>query len=400
MITQKLTSPVDVNNSFTFSRPSVGFTSDGLEVNPHNARYEPGPAGFGNAVKIEEGTTNILNAPTFFTGMTSGVPTGWSKGSWTGATFTQFSNFVRIDASAATGINDLYAYSGTGVVTNGTTYTLSVVAKGSGTMNLYVYGNTPTQNTAFTLTSTPTRYSITVAASSTQLQLVITTNMGAVVDLYSAQIEQKAYSTSHTVSTRADELMTIPLNSNNYTPNSFTLEIWVYPTQSQWATGDGYLTSINNGTSSNRWDLKFNSGNYRVSWEFYDGTTVYAFSSTNGLTLNSWNYVAWGYDRTTNTQFVNVNGTKTAPGTPQSIPTFGAFTQMMLGTDYSTLISSRTNVLISGLRLSNTARSDADIATSSAGTSPLKSDANTTLLLPFNGPDAVRGAKSLNLGAI
>ncbi|HEY8342298.1 MAG TPA: hypothetical protein VIK75_04705, partial [Calditerricola sp.] len=59
----------------------------------------------------------------------------------------------------------------------------------------------------------------------------------------------------------------------------------------------------------------------------------------------------------------------------------------------------RTNGLVGPLRISRRARTDQEIADAyAAGT--LTADADTTLLLPFTGPDAQRGARVLYVPAV
>jgi len=60
----------------TFARNSVAYTSDGAQVAANQPRFEQGQ--FGQAVLVEERTTNLNSDPFFKTGVS-----GWGVGTWT-----------------------------------------------------------------------------------------------------------------------------------------------------------------------------------------------------------------------------------------------------------------------------------------------------------------------------
>jgi hypothetical protein len=404
----------EINTAFTFTRPSTATqTVDGRTVGVDQPRYAIGKFGFG--LQVEEGTLNLApsNIQTYtFADWASG--TGGTVQDGTTPWGTPYRAVIPVSTNS------------TNLVVESPTFTLNSPA-GAYYVGSFAYLVTGGTDTVYVgLRSTDAVY----YSNSTNVQLikivdmpggwkrvyyafpqVPTTYTGATTfnfitrfgsnttTVYFAdpQLEAKWYPTSFTNGFRDNEVIIIPVDSTKFTGDHFTLEAWFYPTSSPNAT-DAYLFNINNnGATAGRFDLKFTNGaNKQIVWEYYDGTSPYTFYSTNYVNMNAWNYVAWGYDRTSNTQYINLNGTKTVPTTPPVIPAFGAFTQILAGTDYNKA-GNRGNIVVDDIRLSNIARTDADIATSSGGTAPMVKDLNTTLKLSSDFPNTVylNGSTSL-----
>jgi hypothetical protein len=206
-------------NPPTFSRNSVAYKSDGTQVAANVPRFEPGK--FGQAVMVEEGTTNLVTNPSFESGNTGwhldcggaieNQP-GW-HGNWRG-------RIVKDGTEAGHG----RIYQGGIAVTPGRPYTLSCYAKAlsGATRFLLIIQWRDASNVVISQEITYNvpisdwrRYYVTGTAPSNAASAIvyIYVDKSAAVDyLFDAvQFEQKPYATSFIDGTRSAETLTIPL---------------------------------------------------------------------------------------------------------------------------------------------------------------------------------------------
>ena len=79
-----------------FSRPSVAYDAQGRRYDPGQARFEPGRHGM--AVRVEEGTVNLLANPLLRGATDTLKPTLWSEAfNALGRTYKRHSNVLRIE---------------------------------------------------------------------------------------------------------------------------------------------------------------------------------------------------------------------------------------------------------------------------------------------------------------
>ena len=395
LIESDLKLPVDA----TFTRSSVAYLSDGTQVAANVPRFEQGK--FGQAVLVEEGTTN-LNSDTFFK---TGV-SGWEKGNWTTLEWlsSEYNPF-----SKQNGVMRLYDNDGANgfclkvVSISNTPHTVSVLLKIlKGNINLTNVGGTInyTDSTYTDYTwndSNTTRYdmsaiygqgvyklvaTITPDSSKTisKYEIRISHNDAVETELfvYAVQLEAKPYNTSFIDGTRAAETLTIP-TAGVLNENEFDITGWFIPAASSsvvpawariWALKGVLLTGlfINDSVICFAWNNKqIINTNISLSANdqlFYSvsksGSNVVIRLAKNGGALSAF--------------------TGTTDGT-----TLGAV-EIALGS--SGTGASFYNGKHDDLRISNRARTDEEIAAAYASGQPLPVDEWTTYKLDFD--DKVR----------
>lgn len=374
----------------TFTRSSVAYKSDGTQVSTNIPRFETGK--FGQAVMIEEGTTNLLttnqsSVETDLTGLYASSGATLSRDTTTYRTGSASAKLI--SSVSGTVYIDIWGQRVPGAA--GLPYTFSVWLKTQANSNaivrlgiLFIDSSGAVINTSYSdLFPAPkvwTRYTLTATAPAGTATIDVAAYLGNAVanDILwwdDAQLEQKPYATSFVVGTRSPEALTIPA-VGVLNPNNFTIEGWFYIPYSNKSV---YGISINNGTSIGRFDF-FVTSNGTIRWEYYDGTTVYGFNSTNAITWNAFNSVVWRFDGTS--QAIFVNGVKTTGSLV--LPSVATLTKIAIGTDYD-LTSNIGNWLHDDLRISSIARSDADILAVYQSNAPLPVDQYTTAKLNFDG---------------
>nr|PZM87704.1 MAG: hypothetical protein DIU81_08860 [[Clostridium] cellulosi] len=399
MITLQRRGIVDEYRQFSFSRASTAFDSRGRLYHPHNARFETIAGRTG--VLVEEGTTNLLLRSEEFDN------TVWGK-----SNSTIIANVI----TAPNGTNTSYKivsgnvgknYIGVqqSVTFSNTIYTFTVYAKAGevrwlrlgltsynawfdlqsgvlGTVDLgataaikYVGNGWYLCSLTATIADGSGFVYIRLADSNGDLRFTGDGTSG--LYLWGAQLEQKPYATSWTPggTTRAAEKLTVP-TAGLLDPREGTIELWINPSfVASW--NNFFHMSINTG----RFLLFFNSYG-AVAWDF--GTVNDPIETgTNVAIAGQWLHVAMRWSVTTGTRELFVNGQKI--GSKPFTPPTGFPSTVNVVDNYSAYIDD--------LRISNIARSDAEIAAYNSG--QLQADQYTTLLLNFNGPDAQRAAKTV-----
>lgn len=216
-----------------FTRASIAYLKDGTQVASGVPRFEWGRFGepsivetgyshYNKAIMVEEGTTNLFTAPTDFTNA------AWVKNSLTVAQVA--SGFKLTPTSVSGFINQAYT-----VDPNGKSFTYSVEMRGDVVHNAQIkLENTAnTQNVVKTCAITTEWQRFTVSGTFTEVSttlkaLIWPGNYAGTTDYVYArnpQLEEKPYATSFTDGTRAIERLNVP--APNMSPAAGTIEVVV-----------------------------------------------------------------------------------------------------------------------------------------------------------------------------
>ena len=375
--------------SATFARSSVAYKSDGSQVASGQPRFEPGK--FGQAVMVEEGTGNLVpntngRPNTMLVGGTT--PPAASLVTSEGNPFGSEAWQVTFPANANTG----YAGSRTGSdgwpVTSGTTYSLSAWVKGD-TAKLVIYHTGASGNNNMLATGRQIgawrEYGTTFTAVATGtnnlvLFLLYPSTTPITVWVAASQVEQKAYATSFTDSTRAAETLTIP-TAGVLSATAGTIEFTIIPQVGPVVpSGD---PAYNDFT----WGIPGSSG--FLLRRYWDGASWFLhaeYYSTTGTVRLNYAYT-WAVGEKISVAFRwssagcawFVNGVLRASDTRIFVAPVETSAQIGYRFDYR-----QGNALYDDLRISNIARSDADILAGVNSGAPLAMDGNTTLKLAFD----------------
>jgi len=396
----------------TFTRDSIAYKSDGSQVAVNVPRFEQGK--FGQAVLVEEGTTNLNSDPFFKTGVS-----GWGVGTWTTLEWlsSEYNPF-----SKQNGVMRLYDNDGDkghclkGVSISNTPHTVSVLLKilKGNINNINVGGTiyyTDSTYTDYTWNdSDTTRYDMSAIFGQGVYKLVatITPNSSKTISkyeirishsntvetellVYAIQLEQKPYATSFINGTRYPETLTIP-TASVLNPQEGTVEFWWMPINQPASTIVSQQTSPPIFEIGTYWQPNslilwvyagvglrlLVRGNEATTWT--GNWTI--ISGFNWYQLNCWYHIALRWQNG-NTFYVFVNGVKYGPYVSSLPLTSIAGNIMSLGKLNAS--SGGSNALFDDLRISSRARTDAEIAAAYQSGQPLPVDAWTTLKLDFNG---------------
>jgi len=400
----------------TFTRKSVAYTSDGTQVPANQPRFEPGK--FGKAILVEaEGTTNYFGsyANTFDSEQVVFEPSGLAAGkTWSdcwdnnekayhggqGVTmYRLYTKNYKLDIGSILSQDTEFTftweqkgylwsvkvfYSTDGVTwsawNKNTIYTVTKYHEceldyWEGTMQLHlkVDGKNLTS-------SNPIDYwkrigfTFKVPAGTRYIRIEF--------DWYDAhirypqggwvrnfQLEQKPYPTSFIDGTRSRETLTIP-TAGVLNPQEGTIEFWVKP-----IVVANYNNFFSMQTSNGRFLLFFDTHFYRACFD-YGATNSGVKSSDNTITANNLHHIVLRWSATTGKQALFVNGVKYEKDLPNGVATSFPATVSIVN-NYSAYIDD--------LRISNRARTDAEILSAYQSGQPLPVDAWTTLKLDFNG---------------
>ena len=376
----------------TFTRASVAVKLDGTEVASGEVRYETGE--FGNSLMIEEGTTNLLTATqsdveadtTGLAANIAGVTISRDTGEhWQGAASLKT---ITPGNAALEGFRTTSAS-----VSASLAYTASVWVKGSGTVVLglgerdasdvaiggIVYGSVVTLSSTWQRTTV----SKTFGATGVKARLYVITDVTQAITFYAdgLLLEQKAYDTSWIEGgvTRVAETLSVP-TAGVFTKGSTTVEFWFEPTSTPLKTS-GVLCVV-----------FINSTNYYVIYAHSTGR-VYVQTRSGADTVNDYNssdpvlavgtkyHIAAKWDGTTMCHFVN--GVKGLDGdTAYTEPVGSLPANMYLGSNYSS--TSHPDGIYDDLRISNIARTDAEILADYNSGAALPMDNYTTAKLNFD----------------
>jgi len=379
----------------TFARNSVAYTSNGAQVAANQPRFEQGQ--FGQAVLVEERTTNLISSNCFRTiystgrGITLsyiGEENGYSKyavgGTWTGGTYpymfyiqrvsfiggVTYSAQARIKFSSSI-IQKLTVFGGINYVNQpmnkaGTTYNVSI-----GDYEKIFY------NVGFEYTSSTSQPGYLVFRP-----LSDGTTFNAQTDFIWVkyiQVEQKPYATSFIDGTRSPETLTIP-TAGVLNPQEGTIEFMVNLNTLSPSTYNAFFTSGDFAPLPRILIMReFVGGDVnkiRV-WDG-DGSSEAILTSVTTLQAGIWYYVAFTWSPSGRKLYVN--GVLEASNTRSNNLGFATLAKIGSWGNESYL-----NGLIDDLRISNRARTDEEIAAAYQSGQPMPIDEYTTYLLRFSG---------------
>jgi len=376
---------IEGNSQPTFTRSSVAYKSDGTQVAANTPRFETGK--FGQAVMVEEGTTNLISG-------TNGVSNFSSF--YNGAQLVTITHPVwGIQVSAIklpAGTTVPGAYSQTLNLSTNTYYTVSfdVWATGASQFDVDLYPDTlPQQNQSidgsfrritWTLTSSSTNM------SSCQLRFFNDIVKPNPYDIYitNVQIEQKSYATSFITGTRSSETLTIP-TAGVLDPAQGTIECWVYVNDIIKRVDGIYRViwyALPVGDTVNGWlvlDHFGNSANWRIAVS--NGSTSTAYSISDSYTPNGWHFFSLTYNKSDGSIRLLIDGVLRFSTIGAPLPNSYANLFVGLAKEQARWCDS----FIDDLRISSIARSDAEIAAAYQSNAPLPVDQYTTAKLNFDG---------------
>ena len=397
-------------NAPTFTRDSIAYKSDGSQVAVNVPRFEQGK--FGQAVMVEEGTTNAIPHSSDGKFVYTNV---WDRNGYTNDIVEWITDssvpspalhVKRITPYPANGGSAYVTFENllVGSVVPGQKYTISLWFKGNKQSssivaririvfhdsNNQLIGKTVTLPISFT--DNWQRYVFTVTAPDGAYKIqyfqvgLETINLNDTYEFYIAglQLEQKEYATSWTDGTRAAETLTIP-TAGVLNPQEGTVEFWVYVNdiikRQLGGSANGIVIHIPRLGGSSGIYL-FHRGDSPV-WEFRthaDDNTYTSKAVSNSYTPNGWHFFAlrWSLDRAD--LFIDgvLRGTISNPKLPSGFYDIAYVGYGGGGGFYS-------NTLIDDLRISSRARTDEEIAAAYASGQPLPVDEWTTYLLRFSG---------------
>ena len=378
----------------TFSRSSIAYKQDGTQVAVGVPRYETGT--YGQAIMIEEGTTNLLmnnqaSVETDLTGLT-----GWSVN--TSHTFTRDTTVFWQGSASAKLISN---YAGAQQISISTSGTRSAVTAGLSyafSARLRAQAAAGRQWKISVLWYDGAGANISQANSSlssassafTELTLIATAPVGAVTCFVSAdlvgalqneilwydggQIEQKAYPSSWQLpgSARAAEVLTVP------TAGVFT--------KSNWAVELVYVPKSTVATQCMLWSYQIDANNFI---QLYVYNNLLYFLIKSGGTIYSTATVAVAIDSVYSIMISGngslmrlcVNDVQIGTDTAYVEPVGTLPTNMYIGSWVSGL---QANGLISSFRVSSRARTLAEHQAAYNSGLPLPVDLDTTYKLNFN----------------
>lgn len=364
-----------------FSRNSTAYADDGSVVAANVPRMS------GRGLLIEEGTTNLLTANQ------SSVETNTAGfiSNNTGTTLTQDTTVAHSGNASLKVVTDgtknfqgvaLYA-----TVTSGLSYTFSIYLKGSGTVKITLSGALSAGKDVV-LSNDWVRYTITATASARgSASMVVHTNAQLLATTFYAdclQLEQKAYATTWQIgsTTRTAESLTIPATALNASEG--TIEFDVVTTTNATQTISNYysrLFFVNplTNVSLDKFDLYKYLGKIGLEYR-YNGATYHSIQPNvidNFVKTN----VKMRYSLSTNKCSLWINGVMLGTG----FPFYGLSVSSINLGHYS--VTKQANALFSNLRISNKARSDAELSHTGA----LEVDEFTTYFLPMNGNLGAQG---------
>lgn len=403
-----------IKSTATFARSSVAYKSDGSQVAIDAPRYETGK--YGQAVMVEEGTTNLLKNASFevYTG-TTGVADGWNNIITTASITTSFAVDNTIYRSGSTRSQKIAITNATGygeakviqsaAANAGITYTFSVYCQGSLTGSARAFIRIEPFNSSGVLLSggqsnvfVPTggfvQYSISITAptdtATIQAQACIyATASGDTITVYydDAQLEAKPYPTSiifandtTTQPSRSAETLTIP-TAGVLSATAGTIEFTIIPQVGPVVpSGDAAYNDFT-------WGIPGRSG--FLLRRYWDGASWFLhaeYYSTTGTVRLNYAYT-WAVGEKISVAFRwssagcawFVNGVLRASDTRIFVAPVETSAQIGYRFNYR-----QGNALYDDLRISNISRSDADILAGVNSGAPLAMDGNTTLKLAFD----------------
>ena len=371
-----------------FNRSSTAYKQDGTQVITNQPRYENGK--FGQAIMIEEGTTNLLTKNSFETDTYEWVLSGAASRS-NGASYVGSYSLALTNPTIPQ-----HSYNIINGISPSTTYTISFYAKNVNGLSARIdiseldyFGAIVAMDTNVIyipndVSNVWTRYSKTVTTNSRTAKFEIRVICGeggtqtGVCYLDCFQVEQKGYLTSFADSTRAAETLTIP--STVFTKNNWSVEYTYTP---QTADNKGVVATWGLSCENGSWYriIQYSSGWIQAS--VCVGGVEKGISGDPGMALSAKKPYTVCFTGDGSYLRLYVNGAQIGTAAAYTEPISALNANMFIGTDSSgNLIC---NGLIDDLRISNRARTATEIQAAYISGLPVPIDGATTCKMGFEG---------------
>jgi len=201
------------------------------------------------------------------------------------------------------------------------------------------------------------------------------------------QVEEKPYATSYikttsSTATRSSETLTIP-TAGVLNPQEGTVECWVYVPEF-WKQGILYwrrIWSIGRNAGAGMYVLYYYPNTGKIHFTIYNSSGVDQIISVDKPTVG-WHFFAAKWSASEMALFID--GVKVGSIANPSLPSSFADTVISIGCRPDSPLDN-VNTLIDDLRISNRARTDAEILSAYQSNQPLPVDAWTTLKADFDG---------------
>jgi hypothetical protein len=362
-----------------------GMVEEALPGQTLPTAWRPGQTGKG--LMVEEGTTNLITNGGFETNIT-----GWSKNAGT-EVFVHDTSVYRFGIASfkmtTVGTAGSGVYTSLGSLTAGVTYTLSFWHKGALGANTIAQLN-GAGFSYFALRTIPGAgdwgyYVSTFTPSNTGscVLFFIVGNVVTTINLDNIQIEAKAYATSWTPDTRVGETTALP--KELFTPYNGTIEGWfnipvaANTTRPQAcrlfsalsASAATLVGVMRFGTVTDRWAL--------VMRETGAGTLYTADLLDTSMTPG-WHFISVRWEPIAGNTKAFVDGVLRA--TINYIPKEAAGLPVYIGCDNAN--TQQCGALFDSLRISDRARTDAEILAAYNSLAPFAWDESTTYLQQFD----------------
>lgn len=381
-----------IDEAAVFTRASKAYLSDGTEVDAGVPRFEQGK--FGQAVRVEEGTTNLLTNPSFEGTYTSGIAPNWTSyasgsatGSYTESTDALAGSKAQRITRTGGATSDRWGIKQTSSILGGTNATISVYIKvlsftSGAIVRLYgdFTGGPYGVGQAYTITSDDVgkwiklQGSATVDSTATCIFYVWIDGANADILVDCAQVEAKPYTTSFIDSTRSPETLTIP-TAGVLNPQEGAIAFrWIPQTPQQ--SGGNCIFSTD---STNRWDLWWRASSTLqfYSYGLWANTGIAPEVGTPYFITITWK------DSQTN---IYVNGAEKASIAGVDIGDTAYIGTFKTGGYHS-------NSLFDELTIFDYAPTDEEIQAWYEADAPIPVNEHTTLKMPFNNSLDAFGSK-------
>ena len=308
----------------TFTRASKAYLSDGTEVDAGVPRFEAGQ--FGQAVLVEEGTTNLFINPDFDTN------SDWESATWHASGGIQGGAYYEYGYG--------WNFSQTVTINKGVEYTVSIFIRrnptgnGKGRMYLTLTGEVFESNNHSTLNEYYTapddgkwhRMSVTfkvVGTGTTSLLVRFLQDGGTgTTDFDRAQLEAKPYPTSFTPGTRSPETLTIPTAGVlNPQEGAVVCRVYVNDASKYQNRSSTIFMADAGGLGKGIWLYHSNNSAY---WRYQirdENDNSKAITVADSETPNGWHFFAIKWKSTEAKLFVDgvLKGTMENPYLPSAI---------------------------------------------------------------------------------
>jgi hypothetical protein len=384
----------------TFTRATTAYKLDGTAVGSGEARYEDAASGFGKAVMVQKGATNIV--PSSYGLMTvdtdaDGVVDGFTKANSNSTCVYSLDGGQKITLAGltlASAYGQVSLVSNRSAVTPGQSYTFSVDAKLARTaaeiVDLYVTwytaGGGAISSVALTNQNPGTSYARltltgTAPATAATANPIVRLRSTAITDTGSAwfrhaMFEQRAYATSFHETTRNAEVLTSP-KAGAFSDSEGSLQKRIKPLRS-YGTNHQYIFD-GGGAANHNLQVYIDSTTGKPTLVYGDGAADVTITSSGSAVVSGTHYgIGWKWSSAGVTLLVNGVSVGTDATAPDIV--FGATVYWGCEADGTLQFDG----LIYDDRASVRARTAAEFLADHNTGLPLPVDQWTTSKMPFN----------------